>query len=151
MQRPGNLAAILWIATYGLGIVGATQLLYQARAAADHLIAAHHERPHQPDLATGGQPLPILGRILAEVVAFDQQLRPKRYLSRAAAFGFPRPPGDVQVLHLPPGPVGDHQLERVEYRHRPRRALLEIVSDCELELSNVDNAVVLGHADHLGE
>ena len=58
---------------------------------------------------------------------------------------------DVDLLDLPFGIVGDHDLERPQHRHHARRAAVQILAHAVLELRDVDDVFLLRHADPRAE
>jgi hypothetical protein len=57
----------------------------------------------------------------------------------------------VEFLDLVFGVIVDHDTQRVKHRHDARSALVEIVTDAELQQRHVDSAVALGNADTLAK
>src|SRR5262249_35754830 len=73
------------------------------------------------------------------------------HLPRTQSIRLAGEPWYLQLLDSIRRPIGNFQPERIEHRHRLGRAALEIGANGKLQLADIDDAVVLGHADQLGE
>ena len=55
--------------------------------------------------------------------------------------------GDLHPLGLPLGIVGQHQLERTQHCHGARRAAIQVLARAVFEQADVDDVLLLRHAD----
>jgi hypothetical protein len=131
-------------------VVGAEQLDHLAVRVLDHIHALDEVAVAQPHLAPNGQAEVLGRRRLAEVVLLDPQLAAEGHLAHAGR----RVLGvvdRVQPLDLALRVVDQRHLERVEHAHHPQRVLVQVLADRVFQQGQVHHAVVLGHADALGE
>ncbi len=116
----------------------------------DQFHAAHDADAAQPHLAARHQAMEALGRHFGEILALDPQLRRERHLARAHRLVLGMV-GEAQRLLVPGRQVGDHQPQRVEHGHAPRRMRVQFLAHAALEHAELDHAVLLGHAEALAE
>ena len=149
-----DLAAVHGIAVAGLQVGGAAQFGHVARLIAEHLVAAHDVGAHEPYLAAGLEPLELGRRHLGKVGPLDPQLPAEGNLAGGGVASFPvGVVGDVKILHLVGGVVGDGQLDGIGDRHPPGSGQLHLGAHAPVQQAVVHQAVVLGHARllHKGE
>src|SRR5262249_36105436 len=146
-----HLAAVRGIAAARRRVVRAAQLddlprgggLYDADALDEVGVA-------QPHFLAGCQAGITLWRILAEVVLFDVQ-DPGEGALAGAGRGVFRIVDGFHFLDLALGVVLDHHAERAQHGEHPRGPLVEVVAEAAFQDAEVDDAVILGHADALTE
>jgi len=126
------------------------QLDHLAPIVLDHVGATDEAGVAQSDLGARRQAEPLLRRVLHEVIPLDVDHLAERHLARSHR-RVVRVVRRLEPVDLPLGVVVDDHLERPQHRQGPRRPLLEILADGEFEQPDVHQAVVLGHADPLGE
>jgi hypothetical protein len=109
----------------------------------------------------GEQALVALGRHFFEVFALDPHLAAHLEHGAPAAGSGPRPGRvgqgrlaaglQVGVAAKDLGPVGQHQLQRVQHRHGAVGLVFQVFAQAAFQGAVVDPAVALGHADALGK
>ena len=150
MHRGLGRAAVRRAPAAALRVVGAAQLDDLAGTVLDHFLAGDEVGRAQADLAAGREPEELLRRVLHEVFALDEELPRKRDLPRTGR----RILGvvdRVELLDLALGVVREHDLERSEHRHPPRRRAVQQVAHAMLEHLVLDDALAAAHPDQVGE
>ena len=150
VHRRLHLPSIRRVSAACCRVVGAAQLDDLAGGVLDDLVARDEVRAAQAHLPARRQPEEFLGRVFPEVVTFDIQLARKRHLA-VAGRRILRVVDDVDVLDLVLRVIGDHDLQRPQHAHDPRRPAVEIVAHAVFELRDVDDVLFLGDADARAE
>ena len=147
VDRPLHLAAVGRVAAARGRIVGAVHFDHLARLRVfHHARAADEIGIAQPHFLAGGQAMVFLRRDFAEVVLLDLQLAREGDLARAHARVF-RVVDRLHLLDLAFRVVVDHDLQRPQHAHHPRRPLVQVGAQAVLQQGDVDHAVDLRHAD----
>ena len=147
VQRRLHLAPIRRrIAAARRRIVGAAQFHHLARGILHRLAAGDEVAVAQPHLAAGREAEELLRRVLHEVVALDIEFAAEGDRARAGGrvFGVV---DRLQRFRAALGPVLDHQLQRPQHRHAPRRDAVQQFADRDIRTRRYsDDAVRLGDA-----
>ena len=152
MDSPFHLPAVLGISAFSGRIVAAAKLHHLSGIRIlHHFLTADEVGIPEADLPSGSQAEEVRRRVLHEIVGLDVELPGKRHHPGA----FPRHVAGVgwgiELLPFPFRVVGDHELERAENAHDPGHRPVQMISDGELEFSQVHPIVRFGHTDHLGK
>jgi hypothetical protein len=121
-------------------IVGAAHFHDLAAVVLDHLRAGDEVGAAEAHFLAGRQPEELLRRFFTEVVALDVQHARERHPASAGG-RILRVVDDVDVFDLILGIVREDDLQRTQYAHDPRRALVQILADAVFELGDVDDVL----------
>ncbi len=150
MQSGLHLAPIRRVAAARLRIIGAAKLDHLAGGSFHHLAAGDEIRVAQPNLASGGQPIEFLRRVLHEVVTLDIEFAAEAQAARARGRVVGMVDG-VDLLELAFGIILDDDLQRTQNRHAPQGRFVENLAHGKVEHGHIDHAVGLGYPDPLDE
>lgn len=143
MDRPLDFTAGKAGAALRLRIIGAVYFDDLPVLVLDDIVALDEVSMLQTDLVAREQTEILARRILHEVLLFDVYFTGERNLA-GAHFRIFRVVLRLQPFHLTFRVIGDHDLERIQHRHRPRRLQLQILPDEVLQHLTVHRAVSLG-------
>ena len=116
-----------------------------ARVVLHHVVAARDPGAAQAHFAAGDQALPAFGRDFGEVFALDPQFARERH--RALAEGFVlRVVREREVFFVAFGQIGEYELHRIQHRHAPRRAAVEILAQGVFQHRVIDQRILLRQA-----
>ncbi|MCY1172027.1 hypothetical protein D9M73_121530 [compost metagenome] len=148
MDHALDLAAFRVLAQ-GVRVVRATQFDDVAVGVLDRFVGTDHIAAAQAHFTGRFQALVALWRLFHEVVTVDVQFAFERQSTHAHVFF--RVARQFEVLDLALRVVGDHDFQRTQHAHGTRGALVEVVTDAELEHAEVNHAVGTVGADHFAE
>ncbi len=117
MDRALHFAPIQRVAALGFRIVGAMNFDHIARFILNQIGAGDEVSVHQAHFFARGEAVILGWRHFCEVLAFDPKLASKRHLSGTTSFRILWEVGDLKIFHLTLGVVGQHDFQRLQYRH----------------------------------
>ena len=133
-----------------LRIVRAPELRHAAFRVADHLVAPDQIGIAQANLAARRQAIVFFRRILHEIAPLDPYLAAERHPAASGRLVL----GIIDAFDgflLVLGIVRDDYFQRIEHRHAPFGALVQVLAHAELEQPQIDHVVALGYAHLVGE
>ena len=145
MQGALDLAVGALLAGEGVEVHGAEQLLHLAVFVLDHLVAADDVGGLEAHLAARGQAEELLGRILLEVLALDQQMLGQAQLPDAP-LGMARMVLAVDEDGLVLRPVGQRDGQGIQHGHGALGVFPKIFSNTVFQEADVHHGVGLGKA-----
>ena len=117
----------------------------------DDLLARDDADAAQAHFAAGHETMEALRRHFHEIVALDPQLARERHRARAERFVLRMVRRTSSVSSCAVVEVRDHELQRIDHGHAPRRVGVEFLAHAAFEHANSITRILLGDADALPE
>ena len=145
-----GLDAVGRVVAEGVGVIGAMHFHDLAGIVLDHIGGFDHIGIAQTYALAQHQALVFLVGLFAEILFLDQDFMRERQAALAQIVAV-RMAGGGELFDAVFRIVGDHDLERIEHAHRPRRVVVQVVTNGVFEHRGIDHAVGTGHADRFAE